>query len=130
MRFLLDTNAVIAVMAGKTAVTGRLRQQALRDVAVSSIVIHELRYGASKSARQAENHARIDALRFEIVPFAAEDARQAGEVRAALKRAGTPIGAYDLLIAGQALAQDLILVTHNTREFERVAGLRFEDWED
>ena len=129
MRFLLDTNAVIAAMVGKAAVLDRLRQQALKDVAVSSIVIHELRYGASKSARQAENHARIDALRFEVVPFDADDARQAGEVRAALARAGTPIGGYDLLIAGQALARDLILVTHNTREFDRVSGLRFEDWE-
>jgi tRNA(fMet)-specific endonuclease VapC len=129
VRFLLDTNAVIAVMAGKVAVLDRLRQQALRDVAVSSIVIHELRYGASKSARQAENHARIDALRFEVVPFDAEDARHAGGIRAALARAGTPIGGYDLLIAGQALARDLILVTHNTREFDRVAGLRVEDWE-
>ena len=92
MRFLLDTNAVIAAMVGKAAVLDRLRQQALKDVAVSSIVIHELRYGASKSARQAENHARIDALRFEVVPFDADDARQAGEVRAALARAGTPIG--------------------------------------
>jgi tRNA(fMet)-specific endonuclease VapC len=129
VRFLLDTNAVIAVMAGRAAVTGRLRQQALRDVAVSSVVIHELRYGASKSARQVENHARIDALRFEVAAFDAEDARQAGEVRAALERAGTPIGGYDLLIAGQALARDLVLVTRNVREFERVAGLRFEDWE-
>jgi tRNA(fMet)-specific endonuclease VapC len=96
---------------------------------VSSVVIHELRYGASKSARQAENHARIDALRFEVAPFDARDARQAGEVRAALERAGTPIGGYDLLIAGQALARDLVLVTRNVREFERVAGLRIEDWE-
>ena len=116
-------------MRGRAAVLDRLRQKALRDVAVSCIVIHELRYGASKSARQAENHARIDALRFEIVPFDAEDARQAGGVRAALARAGTPIGGYDLLIAGQAVARDLILVTHNTREFDRVAGLRVEDWE-
>lgn len=129
MRILLDTNAVIAVMAGKAPVLDRLRQQALRDVAMSSVVIHELRYGASKSARRAENHARIDALRFEVVPFDEGDARRAGEVRAALERAGTPIGAYDLLIAGQALARDLILVTRNVREFERVEGLRFEDWE-
>ena len=68
-------------------------------------------------------------MRFEILPFDAEDARHAGEVRAALERAGTPIGGYDVLIAGQALARDLILVTHNMREFERVAGLRIEDWE-
>lgn len=129
MKFLLNTNAVIAVMRGKAAVLGRLRQQALRDVVVSSVVIHELRYGASKSAREAENHARIDALRFEVVLFDAEDARQAGEIRAALERAGTPMGGYDLLIAGQALARDLVLVTHNVRGFERVTGLRFEDWE-
>ena len=129
MRFLLDTNAVIAVMRGKAPILDRLRRQALRDVAVSSIVIHELRYGASKSARQAENHARIDALRFEVVPFDAEDAYHAGEIRAALARVGTPIGGYDLLIAGQTIAKDLILVTHNTREFDRVAGLRVEDWE-
>lgn len=129
MRFLLDTNAVIAVLNGNRVFLDRLRQHVLEDFAVSAIVIHELRYGASKSARHAENHARIDALRFEVLDFDAEDARQAGEIRAALERAGTPIGAYDVLIAGQALARDLILVTHNMREFERVAQLRIEDWE-
>lgn len=111
------------------AVLTRLRQNALSDFALSAIVVHELRYGASKSGRSKENHGRIDALRFEILSFDAEDARQAGEIRAVLQKAGTPIGGYDMLIAGQALARNLILVTHNTREFERVAGLRIEDWE-
>ncbi len=130
MKFLLDANAVIAVLNGNTVVLDRLRQHALEDFAVSAIVIHELRYGASRSGRPDENHRRLDALRFEILDFDAGDARQAGEVRAVLERAGTPIGGYGVLVAGQVLARDLILVTHNTREFERAVGLRIEDWED
>ena len=129
MRFLLDTNAVIALLKGHVGVLGRLRRHALGDFGVSAVVIHELRYGASKSRRRTENHARIDALHFSILPFDAEDARQAGAVRAALDQAGTPIGGYDVLMAGQALARNLVLVTHNTREFARVDGLRIEDWE-
>ena len=129
MRFLLDTNAVIAVLKGHAGLLGRLRQHAREDFGLPTIVMHELRYGASKSARRNENHARLDAMRFEIVSFDAEDARHAGEVRAVLEQAGTPIGGYDVLIAGQVLARNLILVTHNTREFERVEGLRVEDWE-
>jgi tRNA(fMet)-specific endonuclease VapC len=72
---------------------------------------------------------QIDVLRFEIVEFDQEDARRAGEIRAVLAKAGAPIGAYDVLIAGQALARSLTLVTHNVREFGRVEGLVVEDWE-
>jgi tRNA(fMet)-specific endonuclease VapC len=72
----------------------------------------------------------IDALQFVMLEFDKEDARQAGEIRALLASEGTPIGPYDVLIAGQAVARDMILVTQNTREFERVPGLRFEDWQD
>ena len=64
-----------------------------------------------------------------MLEFDEDDARCAGEIRDLLRRAGTPIGPYDTLIAGQALARDLTLVTHNTREFSRVSGLRLEDWE-
>jgi tRNA(fMet)-specific endonuclease VapC len=96
---------------------------------MSAVVVHELFYGAFKSQRAASNAALIDALKFEVIAFDKEDARQAGEVRAFLAAKGTPIGAYDVLIAGQAKARGLILVTHNTREFKRVPGLRFEDWE-
>ena len=129
MRFLLDTNAVIAVLNGHAGVIERLRRHDPEAFGLSAIVLHELRYGASKSVRQTENHARLDAMRLDAVPFDAHDARRAGEVRAALERAGTPVGGYDLLIAGQALARGLILVTRNIREFERVDGLRIEDWE-
>lgn len=129
MRFLLDTNAVIALLKGDPGMISRLRQNAPADFGLSSIVCYELLYGAAKSARREANEARVHALRFEHVPFDDRDAWHAGAIRAGLERAGTPIGAYDLLIAGQAVARDLILITRNTREFERIDGLAFEDWE-
>ena len=72
--------------------------------------------------------ARVDALQFSVLEFDQEDARHAGEVRAHLASKGTPIGPYDVLIAGQARARKLTLVTHNTTEFQRVPGLKVEDW--
>jgi tRNA(fMet)-specific endonuclease VapC len=103
-------------------------QQAPGDVVMSSIVLHELTFGAFNSHRAATNLDRLAALNFPAISFDIDDARMAGEIRARLKRAGTPIGPYDLLIAGQALARDLTLVTANTREFTRVDGLRIENW--
>jgi tRNA(fMet)-specific endonuclease VapC len=86
-------------------------------------------YGAFKSRRRAHNIALIDALPLEVIAFDREDARRAGEVRAALAASGQPIGPYDVLIAGQALARGLVLVTHNTGGFGRIPGLVVEDWE-
>jgi tRNA(fMet)-specific endonuclease VapC len=127
--FLLDSNAVIALMKGHPGFLTRLRRHQPRDFGIPAIVAHELFYGAYKGQRTAENLARVDALQFEVLDFDREDARQAGELRAHLAAAGTPIGSYDVLIAGQALARALTLVTHNTGEFQRVPGLRIEDWE-
>lgn len=129
MKFLLDTNAVIAIFKGNSAFTTKLRQYKPEDFGISSIVVHELFYGAFKSQRVAENLARIDNIRFEILEFDREDARQAGEIRAILSERGAPIGPYDILIAGQAIARRLTLVTHNMGEFQRVSGLEIEDWE-
>ena len=129
MKFLLDSNAVIALMKGHSGFLTRLRQHQPRDFGISAIVAHELFYGAYRGQRTAENLARVDALQFEVLDFDREDARQAGELRARLAAAGTPIGAYDVLIAGQALARALTLVTHNIGEFQRVPELRVEDWE-
>jgi len=95
---------------------------------VSAVVIHELFYGAFKSQQVEQNVARVDALQFPVLEFDQEDARQAGEIRAHLASKGMPIGAYDVLIAGQAKARKLTLVTHNTTEFQRVPGLKVEDW--
>ena len=129
MKYLLDSNAVIALLKGHPGFLSRIRQHAPQDFAIPAIVAHELFYGAYKGQRTAENLARIEALQFEVLEFDREDARQAGELRAHLSAAGTPIGPYDVLIAGQALSREMILVTHNTREFHRVPALRVEDWE-
>jgi tRNA(fMet)-specific endonuclease VapC len=130
MRYLLDANAVIALLNDKSSKTAqRARRERVGDVAVSAIVAHELFYGAFKSRRAAQNLSLIDALQFVVLEFDKEDARQAGEVRALLAAKGTPIGPYDVLIAGQAVARDMILVTHNTQEFGRVMGLQIEDWQ-
>ena len=127
--FLLDTNVVIAALKGHPGVLNRITVQSPRDVFVSSIVAHELYYGAYRSVRLSENLTRVEALQFPIVEFDRDDARCAGEIRALLSAAGNPIGPYDVLIAGQALSRSLVLVTRNGREFSRVDGLKIEDWE-
>ncbi|MFZ5775769.1 MAG: type II toxin-antitoxin system VapC family toxin [Thermodesulfobacteriota bacterium] len=129
MRFLLDTNAIIAILSGKAGITQRIRQYQPADFAVSSIVMHELYFGAYKSGQRSRNMAVVDGLLFEVLPFDLDDARHAGEIRAFLAAQGTPIGGYDVLIAGQARARGLILITRNEREFKRVDGLDIENWE-
>jgi tRNA(fMet)-specific endonuclease VapC len=130
MRFLLDSNAVIALLTDPAGhVSRRVRQYQPADIGLSAIVMHELCFGAFKSQRRDRNLAIVDGLRIEVIPFDQEDARHAGEIRADLAMQGTPIGAYDVLIAGQARARALIMVTRNLREFQRVEGLRSENWE-
>jgi tRNA(fMet)-specific endonuclease VapC len=130
MRYLLDTNAVIALLNDTTSkLAQRVRRERPGDIAVSAVVAHELFYGAFKSRRLTQNVAVIDALQFAVIEFDKEDARQAGKVRALLASKGTPIGPYDVMIAGQAIARNMILVTGNTDEFGRVPGLRIEDWQ-
>ena len=129
MRYLLDTNACIALL-NKTsqALAGRIRAQLPIDIGLPAPVVFELYYGAYKSKQTVRNLELLDRMAFETVPFDAADARAAGAVRSQLEAAGRPIGPYDLLIAGQALARGLTLVTANTREFRRVNGLDCEDW--
>lgn len=129
MRYLLDANAVIGLLRDATSsLARRARRENPADIAISAIVVHELFYGAFKSRRAEQNIALVDALRFAVIEFDKEDARQAGKIRAFLAAKGIPIGPYDVLIAGQAMARNMVLVTRNTDEFARVPGLRFEDW--
>jgi tRNA(fMet)-specific endonuclease VapC len=128
MKYLLDANAVIALLKGEPTFLEHLRAHLPTDFGLPAIVAHELYYGAYKSQRAAANLGRIEALQFEVIPFDAEDAQHASEIRAQLAGAGTPIGPYDVLIAGQGRARNLVLVTHNVREFARVPQLRVEDW--
>jgi tRNA(fMet)-specific endonuclease VapC len=129
-RYLLDANAVIALLNDATSKPAqRARREKPGDMAISAIVAHELFHGAFRSRRTARNVALVDALQFAVLEFDKEDARQAGQLRAILATRGAPIGPYDVLIAGQAMARNLTLVTHNSSEFGRVPGLRVEDWQ-
>ena len=128
MRYLLDTNVVIGLSKGLPGLERRIRQTALTDVGLSVVVLHELYFGAYKGQRVAANLDAIADLNFNIVDFDKEDARNAGMIRASLAAIGRPIGPYDVLLAGQAVARDLTLVSHNIREFSRIQGLRLEDW--
>ena len=134
MNYLLDTNAVVALLRNKpAAVRERYRQADKADdyLAVSSVVLFELWYGVEKSGRVQENTERLRVLLsgdLDLLDFDDEDAQAAGRIRAALEKIGTPIGAYDLLIAGQALRRGLTVVTANASEFSRVTGLSREDW--
>ena len=129
MKYLLDANAVIVLFKGNMGMVRHVRQRRTEDIGLSAIVLHELYFGAARSNHADANRARIDRLAFERLAYTEHDALVAGELRAMLAEAGTPIGPYDTLIAGQALARDLTVVTNNTREYARVPGLRVEDWQ-
>lgn len=129
MKYLLDSNALIALLNKNPDFIQKITQYSPQDFALSSIVLFELTFGAYKSQKTAENLAKLAKLPFALLPFEQADAQCAGEIRADLQRKGTPIGAYDVLIVGQAVAQDLVLITHNVQEFSRVAQLKFEDWQ-
>jgi tRNA(fMet)-specific endonuclease VapC len=134
--YLLDTNAVVALLRNKPAkVRERYREaEASGDyLALSSVVLFELWYGVAKSSQVPKNTERLRILLsgdLDLLDFDDEDAQTAGQVRAALEKGGNPIGAYDLLIAGQALRRGLTVVTVNTAEFGRVTGLSWQDWTD
>ncbi|PYE88237.1 type II toxin-antitoxin system VapC family toxin [Phyllobacterium leguminum] len=128
---VLDTNVVIGLIARKSeALVRRVLDSPPGSIGLSSIVIHELYFGAHKSAKVQHNLETLRLLLadFPVLDFDSHDAFIAGEIRAALAAKGTPIGPYDVLIAGQAKARDLVLVTNNIGEFDRVEGLRVEDW--
>jgi tRNA(fMet)-specific endonuclease VapC len=131
---LLDTNACIALINGRPASVRTRFQTAIAGgatVFVPSIVAFELWYGVARSSHQEANRQRLEAFfagPIALLPFEEEDAKVSGAVRAALEADGKPIGAYDLLIAGQALRSKFTLVTSNVREFARVKGLAWQDW--
>ncbi len=132
--FYLDTNVVIGVMNRRAPhLEARLEQEIVLGarLALPTAALYELRYGASKSQHPQRNHARIDAFLEgvpDIIAFDAEDATEAGDIRALLEAKGTPIGPYDVFIAAQARRRGAVLVTLNRSEFERVPGLVATDW--
>lgn len=130
-RFLLDTNIWIALARGEQGAKKHLSVLAPSQVTCCSVVRAELMFGARKSQRVNENLEGFRQLLqpFESLPFDDRAAEHYGLIRTLLERAGTPIGANDLLIAAISLSYDCVLVTRNTGEFGRVPGLRLETWE-
>lgn len=130
----LDTNVVIALINRRSPAVRARFEEHLRtgtEMVLPVICLFEMRYGHAKSDRRAASDLQLErflATGVSIAPFEAEDASHAGEIRAHLERAGTPIGYYDYLIAGQARRRGAALVTANSREFERVPGLIVMDW--
>ncbi len=132
MKYLLDTNICIRFINGRAP---QLRQKFLEmnddDIVVSAITKAEMFYGSAKSQTPAISRIKQDSFldRFVSLPFDDKAADVYGPIRAELERMGKPIGQLDMLIAAIALAYNLVLVTHNVREFGRIKGLMVEDWE-
>jgi tRNA(fMet)-specific endonuclease VapC len=129
--YLLDTNiCVFAIRQKSQRLLDRLRQTRPGDMAISTVTLAELRFGAEKSQDPPKNHAALIAFvaPLEIVPFDAAAADEYGRIRAHLEARGEPIGPLDTMIAAHALALGVPLVTNNVAEFTRVPGLTVEDW--
>lgn len=129
--FLLDTNICIYLMKNTyPKLTERLFSYSPSQMAVSSITVFELEYGAAKSKWSEKTRLNLELFLapFTIIPFDGKDAVIAGQVRRYLEKEGTPIGPYDLQIAAQALSRDMTVITHNVNEFNRVPGIKTEDW--
>ncbi len=131
MKVMLDTDICIYIIKQQpAAVLNRFLEYQVGDICISSITLSELRYGVAKSLQREKNARALDefVIPLEILPFDEQAARPYGEIRAALEKAGTPIGSMDLLIAAHAVSLGVLLATNNTREFSRVSGLNLVDW--
>lgn len=130
MKYLLDTNIVIYAIKDRPATVREAFKRNEGQMAISAVTWGELIFGVEHSAQPQRNQADIDGMvaRLSVLDFDDKAAGHFGQIRAGLYAAGTPIGPYDMMIAGHARAEGLILVTNNLREFERVPGLRLENW--
>ena len=130
MKWMLDTDTCIAMIKKHPLALRKLRGKSIGQIGLSSITLGELAYGADKSSRPRDAHGALSEflLALEIAAFDDHAAMRYGEVRASLVRRGKPVGPLDTLIGSHAHALDVILVTHNTREFAQIEGLRLEDW--
>lgn len=131
MRYLLDTCVISDFVKGDPNVMARLKAERPSDLAISAVTVMEIQYGLALNVARAKKLSPImDSLlqMLPALPYEDKEAWATATIRAALKQQGTPIGPYDVMIAGTAQANQLIMVTSNTGEFERVQGLLVEDW--
>ena len=130
LRYMLDTNVCIRVLRDRPQNLRERFNSEANGLCISTIILTELLHGAAKSDRPALNRTKVEqfAARLEVLTFGPEAADHAADIRADLERKGTPIGGYDVLIAGHARSKGLVVVTGNLGEFSRVEGLRCENW--
>ncbi len=130
LKYMLDTNIVIYTIKNRPEQVRKIFKQHENRMCISAVTKGELIYGAERSSRPERNLIDIEGLiaRLEVAPFEDHASEHFGQLRAELYRIGQPIGPYDMMIAGHARAMGLILVTNNMKEFERVPGLRVENW--
>jgi tRNA(fMet)-specific endonuclease VapC len=130
LQYMLDTNICIYVMKSYPPELRERFNRLAEQLCISSVTLGELHYGAEKSARRLDNLEAIQhfTARLEVLPFGPDAAAHYGQIRAGLERTGQPAGAYDMMIGGHARSAALVLVTNNLREFERMEGLRLENW--
>jgi tRNA(fMet)-specific endonuclease VapC len=130
LEYMLDTNICIYVIKNRPAALRERFDQFAEGLCISTITLGELLYGVEKSARRGQNLQAVEefAARLEVLPFSAKAAAHFGQIRAELARVGMPCGAYDMLIAAHARSEGVILVTNNVREFQRMPGVRVDNW--
>ena len=130
IKFLLDTNIVIYTIKNRPQEVRQAFKRHQGQMAISTVTWGELVFGAEKSMQPEKNQADIDAMaaRLEVLPFDEGAAAHFGQIRAELYSKGKPIGPYDMMIAGHARSMGLILITNNCKEFERIQGLRLDNW--
>ncbi|WP_137134206.1 tRNA(fMet)-specific endonuclease VapC [Rhizobium sp. FKY42] len=130
LKYMLDTNICIFTIKNRPQHVREAFNRHSNQLCMSSVSLMELIYGAEKSARPEQNLSVVEgfAARLDVLDYDGAAASHTGQLRAELARNGTPIGPYDQMIAGHARSRGLIIVTNNMREFERVPGLRCEDW--
>jgi len=128
--YVLDTNTLVYFFKGIGSVSSFLLKTPPSGIGIPTVVLYELEVGIAKSASPEKRTSQLAALTsiVNILPFGIDEVRCSAAIRANLEKNGTPIGPYDVLIAGTALSNKGILVTHNTKEFERIEGLQLEDW--
>ena len=126
----LDTNTLIYFFKGEGRVADQLLERAPQDISIPTIVLFELKVGIAKSSSPEKRSRQLAELTsvVQVLPFHQREAQAAAEIRAAQESKGQPIGPYDTLIAGTALAHGAILVSRNIREFTRIEQLRVENW--
>ena len=130
MKYALDTNTLIYFFKGVGNVKNRLLSVPPSEIVVPAIVLFELEFGIAKSSSPRKRISQLKdfATLVNVLPFGPAEAKAAAQIRARLEKKGIPIGPYDVLIAACAKANNLILVTHNLKEFKRIEGLKVEDW--